>query len=151
MDFDKKILAPILAYLAVIPFLVGTAYIMMGYTSPLKQNEVLHLFLSYAAIVLAFKAGFNWGYAIVSKQKFGYLLLTSTSISLIAFSFLVVEIHGIRWLAVVFAFLAQLYFDKRLLSAKLIDDWYYNIRFSTTAIIMISIVLLMAFSKYGVG
>lgn len=151
MEFDKKSLAPVLAYIGVLPFIACAGYIVMGYTNPFTHKEIFHVYITYMAIMLSFLAGANWGYAIVSKEKFGFLLLTSVFISFIAWGFILVEIKGLALLALIFGFLAQLYCDKRMLSAKVIEPWFYHIRFNTTAIAIISVVMLLGFSKFGVA
>ncbi|MDW3094674.1 MAG: DUF3429 domain-containing protein [Gammaproteobacteria bacterium] len=131
-----------LAYLGVIPFVIGVTLISFGYQQFFLINDLAFMVSSYGLVIVVFMSGIHWGnYLSDEKSHSLNLLIASNLITLISwFAFLLISTE-LTLLIYCITFSALLYIDAKLLSLQVISKRYFKVRCVVTLIVVISLLL----------
>lgn len=149
--------AKILTYAGAIPFVVFTALLFVdGVDAPLskspstslnKANVALWL-TTYAAVILSFLGGIQWGIGIsmssAAPRSAKTLLCLSVLPSLFAWAMLFITTPTSRILVAIGLFGFVWMVDTLLNLQRIIPPWFYKLRTTITAIVMICLVISIA-------
>lgn len=122
----------VLGYAGLIPFVAATAAPWLGIITHAFAHTIL---LAYAAAILSFMAGIQWGLAMAHNQLTYARLGISVIPALIAWAALLLGGNiGLLLMAATFAGL--LVYDLQLVAAGLAEDWYPKLRWPLTIIVV---------------
>jgi len=105
------------------------------------------LALTYGAIIISFLSGIHWAvYMFFSDRCPCNLLLTSNITALLALLTLLLEKGRIAYILQSLCFLYLLTLDLKLYNAAILPHWFYSLRRNATAIVILSLSILMFFA-----
>lgn len=132
--------ASVLTYLGILPFVICTAALMVGF----EQIKATQILISYAAVIVSFIAGIHWSQAMKQiESSCGWLLISSNIIALLAWGSLLVP-HAVSSLALlIFLLLALLTIDHKLYTAGEIDAWFITLRRRVTTVVVVTLTLAL--------
>ena len=126
MKFD--ILLKNLTYLGLVPFIGIYVAILAGY-------DFVFEFKIYAALILSFLGGINWGVAMIKKNSI--FLLKSVVVVILCWALFLIKDNIIFMIGLSLLYLLQLYFDLSLKNKKIYNIEFYNYRIKVTIIVVI--------------
>jgi|TARA_Y100000389_G_scaffold193835_1_gene223080 hypothetical protein len=126
MKFD--ILLKNLTYLGLVPFIGIYMAILTGY-------DFVFEFKIYAALILSFLGGINWGVAMIKKNSI--FLLKSVVVVILCWLLFLIKDNIIFMIGLSLLYLLQLYFDLSLKNKKIYNIEFYNYRIKVTIIVVI--------------
>lgn len=137
--------ALILAYAGAIPF-VGLAIAL--WLAPIEhRSTTLQALTTYAAVVLSFLGGIQWGVAVKTHQdapkSAQTMFLLSVIPSLLAWAVLFLPSSGARLIVAIFLFGFVWLIDALLNLQKLIPPWFFRVRSIVTLIVIASLVVAL--------
>lgn len=128
-----------LTYAGTLPLVAGViaAYLKVGAIDPLTLVRI------YAAIIIAFLSGIHWScYIFFSSKCPRNLLVTSSAITLLAWSSLMFPQVKLALVLQSLCFLYLLVLDYKLKEAKILPAWFYALRNNATAIVVVCLMML---------
>jgi len=137
----------ILALAGAIPFVAGTALLWIG--SPVSPSLVTNALSAYAAVILSFLGGAQWGTALSinasAPRSARTLFLLSVMVPLLAWSMTFIDAirHKLIFALGLFALIWVV--DALLHLQQLIPAWFFRLRSIVTALVAVS--LLMAIGR----
>ena len=126
MKFD--IILKNLTYLGLVPFIGIYMAILTGY-------DFVFEFKIYAALILSFLGGINWGVAMIKKNSI--FLLKSVIVVILCWLLFLIKDNIIFMIGLSLLYLLQLYFDLSLKNKKIYNIEFYNCRIKVTIIVVI--------------
>jgi uncharacterized membrane protein YidH (DUF202 family) len=127
--------AETLGYLGLVPLFAGLAFV--GFGAEEHKIQALALFISYAALILSFLGGINWGRALSHNNPKYYI--TSIVPTLWAFASLIfVPLVSLVMLTI--GFVALLAYDMRHTDR----GWFFDLRVSLTTVVVLSLCFMAA-------
>ncbi|MEO8137538.1 MAG: DUF3429 domain-containing protein [Betaproteobacteria bacterium] len=134
-------LAFALAIAGSVPFVAAAAYLWIG--PPAHATVVLQVVCSYAAIILSFLGGIQWGVAVgiteTAPKSAQSMFLLSVVPSLLSCAMLFIDAAGARLIVAIFLFAFVWVIDALLHLQKLIPDWFFRLRCIITPIVIASL------------
>ncbi len=127
-------LARILTYLGLIPFLIFSLGIFFGY-------NVLFEFKVFAALILSFLGGINWGIAMINKNS-EILLKSIISVGLCWLLFLIDD-NTLFLTLLASLYLLQIYLDNKIKNLGFYDKWFINLRMQATLGVIFFIIIAL--------
>jgi Protein of unknown function (DUF3429) len=139
--------AVILAPAGAIPFIAGTALLWIG--SPVHASLVTNALSTYAAIILSFLGGAQWGAALSinasAPRSARTLFMLSVIVPLSAWAMVFVDTDRHKLIIAVGLFALLWVIDALLHLQQLIPAWFFRLRSIVTAVVAMS--LLMAVGR----
>ena len=149
----NKPLKPLtLTYLGALPF--GLALLMAAYGqfgwgeylghelrfSRFKSYTVAH---TYGAVIVAFLGGIQWGISLHQPANQQYFIISNV-LALIAWIslFMFASLTGV--MLITLAFGLALWVDRHAHRAGLLPDWFWQLRQRISAVVIISLIILMS-------
>ena len=123
-----------------LPFLGALALVFF----PILPLNAAHLASTYAALIIAFVAGTQWGLFLTFSQRSPIdLMIHSNIVTLIAWMGLLFSPVVLALALQGLCFLYLLYLDRRLLLSGIIPQWYFSLRRLVTAIVVVTLLALI--------
>ena len=138
-----------LTLLGVIPFLALVAMLFVSDTAQKSQTEqTVQLLTTYAAVILSFLGGIQWGLGIAvsdtAPRSAITLFFLSVVPSLLAWTMLFVSHPTSRILVAIFLFGFVWTIDTLLNLQKLIPSWFYKLRSIISFIVIVTLAIAVA-------
>jgi hypothetical protein len=142
MQPGNRVLAHILTYLGTLPLVLSAAMSMVGH----HEFNYDQMALTYGAVIVSFLSGIHWAtYLFYSERCPRNLLLTSNMAALLAWLSLLIASYRVMLFLQMLCFLYLLTLDLKLLTNDVFPQWFYALRRNATAIVVISLSVLMLF------
>ena len=129
-----------IALAGAVPFVWFSIYIAFEWTSDVPY--MLHLLLSYSAVMFAFLAGAHWGFAILHAREnpstARIMMYESAGAALLAFLITTISTSHLQLLAFAFLYAFIWGIDSLLYNNKIIPLWFFNVRGIVTPIVVVS-------------
>ncbi len=126
-----------LTFAGVIPFLLLT---ILLYNHWVAQSKVLAMLFSYAAVILTFLGGIQWGIGIVrldaNTLKFKHLFTLSILPSLAAWLLLLIDFPKLQLIGFIISFVSVLVIDTLLTLKDIMPRWFLLLRFGVSLIVI---------------
>ncbi len=137
-----------LMYLGALPFIAGAILSLLSIDTLPWLGSVVHIVSVYALVISVFMAGILWGITLqVNTDKFlGQVnfLISNVLALTIWFVYLIYPDSHSFLLTTVVAFLWLLMLDTKLVKRKLISSSYYRARKRVSAIVITSLLVIIA-------
>ncbi|MFB1002005.1 MAG: DUF3429 domain-containing protein [Pseudomonadales bacterium] len=137
-----------LMYLGALPFIAGALLSLLSIDTLPWLGSVVHIVSVYALVISVFMAGILWGVTLqVNTDNFlGQVnfLISNVLALTIWFVYLIYPDSHSFLLTTVVAFLWLLMLDTKLVKRKLISSSYYRARKRVSAIVITSLLVIMA-------
>ena len=137
-------LAYLLTLLGVTPFVVAAAVVASGPTE--HQALVIQLVTTYAAVILSFLGGIQWGIGVSiadsAPRSAQTLFMLSIVPSMLAWALLFVAQPNARVLVAISLFGFVWVVDALLCLQKIIPAWFFRLRSIVTAIVIASMIFV---------
>ena len=128
-----------------LPFVAGVAVVWFGPVA--YANTALQAICTYAAIVLSFLGGIQWGIGVSvfesAPKSAQSLFLLSVVPSLLAWAMLFIDASGARLIVAIFLFGFVWAIDALLHLQKLIPNWFFRLRCVMTPIVIASLTVAL--------
>lgn len=139
---NKELLAKILTYGGVTPFMALAVYSWFSVALPVYPLSVTAVFMVYGAVIVSFIAGVHWGVYMLSNLQKPNLFIHSNIIALLAWaSVFVPPPFGALLLIVCFVYL--LWLDNMIYVHDVTERWFYSLRRRATGLVVLAITLFM--------
>jgi len=137
-----------LMYLGALPFIAGALLSLLSIDTLPWLGSVVHIVSVYALVISVFMAGILWGVTLqVNTDNFlGQVnfLISNVLALTIWFVYLIYPDSHSFLLTTVVAFLWLLMLDAKLIKQQLISSSYYRVRKRVSAIVIMSLLVIMA-------
>ncbi len=137
MKFGEKgeTIAEIIGYMGLLPLFIGLA--LVGFGPDIYKLQALALFISYAALILSFLGGVNWGRALShNNPKYYVASILPTLWAFVALIFAPL----ISLVMLTIGFVALLAYDVKHMSR----GWFFDLRVSLTTVVVLSLCFMAA-------
>jgi Protein of unknown function (DUF3429) len=143
MQHHAHLLARALTLAGAIPFV---ALAIAVWTAPAAYHaQVGNVLIAYAAIILSFLGGIQWGGAVAlaesAPRSAQTMWLLSVIPSLLAWAMLFVPGSGVRVIVAICLFAFVWVIDALLHLQKLIPNWFFRLRTLITGIVIASLLI----------
>ncbi|MEM6582527.1 MAG: DUF3429 domain-containing protein [Pseudomonadota bacterium] len=139
---------PALMFAGTLPFLFGALWLLTGQSVPLLNIPTVLLLKSYTLAIASFMAGVHWGQSLNEPAMGAATRLSSNVFCLIPWLLWMGQASNpLFFSASALVFAGLLYFDHRLLVARMIKGDYWRLRKNVSAIVIIALVLAAFLSK----
>jgi len=139
---SKEIVARLLTYGGVLPFLFLPCYRLLTGSSTFLAVDVQTLLMTYGAVIVSFVAGIHWG-VFLFRQCSLNLFLHSNIVALLSWlSLLSTLLWGV--VILLFCFVYLLWIDTVLVRQQLLEPWFYRLR------VHASVMALLSLASYAV-
>ena len=135
----------LLSLLGGLPFIAGAAIVWfspIAYTSP-----TLSALFTYAAIVLSFLGGIQWGIGVsvseTAPKSAHSLFLLSIVPALLSWAMLFIDAVGSKIMVAIFLFGFAWAIDALLHLQKLIPNWFFRLRCIMTPVVIVSLAAVL--------
>ena len=133
-----------LAYMGTIPFVSGAMLSLFGYQQVFFSNDMISIVNSYGLAIVIFMSGIHWGnYISDSRCNSINLLITSISITLLAWLVFLLTPVYLTLSFYCICFLSLLLIDTRLVNLQVISRSYFKLRLIVTSVVIISLLLIV--------
>lgn len=141
MDHRQRVTAIVLTYAGTLPLIALMVGVLAGWLPVWHASRMAML---YGAAIVAFLAGIHWACHLFYAAKCPRnLLLTSNMVALLAWISLLSPLSIWPMLLQVLCFLYLLVLDHRLLSAGILQAWFYALRRNATFIVVSTLSVMM--------
>ncbi|MEM8660722.1 MAG: DUF3429 domain-containing protein [Pseudomonadota bacterium] len=139
---------PSLMFAGTVPFLFGALWLFTGQSVPVLNISTVLLLKSYTLAIASFMAGVHWGQSLSEPAMGPGTRLLSNVFCLIPWLLWVGQASNpLFFSASALVFASLLYFDHRLLIARLIKSDYWRLRRNVSAIVITALVVAAFLSK----
>jgi len=137
-----------LGYSGLLPFIIATAMVWLGFKLPWLNAEFA--FISYSAIILSFISGSLWGRATVlsTSSATGRLLIQSNLFSILAWTALLLNQTLISLTILAVGYVSLLAIERKAKELCLNQD-YISMRFRLTLVVVILHLLMLIHQFFG--
>jgi hypothetical protein len=136
----------ILTFAGIIPFL---SLAFFSHKDWLNHARIHELLFSYAAIILTFLGGIQWGIGVVrldeKKLSFPHLFTLSIIPSLVAWLLLLLHYPKLQLIGFIISFVFVICVDVSLTLKSIMPRWFLMLRFCVTFVVMT--LLLISYSS----
>jgi hypothetical protein len=126
-----------------IPFLLSILFL---HNTWLSHAKVLEIVFTYAAIVLTFLGGVEWGIGVIrfeeNKLNFPYIFILSILPSLAAWLLVLLDFPKLQLIGFILSFIIVLGVDIALTLQKIIPTWFLKLRIAITLIVVTLLILI---------
>ena len=142
MNFAPRQIATVLLYLGTVPFVVCVFFLLFGKMVGLGLYRPLaaQAIISYAAIVVSFLGGIQWGIGLSTIDQQPHtarsLFLLSIVPSLLAWAMLFLPVSTSRIIVAIFLVGFVWIIDALLHLQKVIPDWFFRLRSIISCVII---------------
>ena len=137
----KQRLIYALTLAGILPFVIGTVF-SLSPTLLTTWQWLDGITIAYAATIMAFLGGIQWGMALLqSDQKAVPWLITSNIIALTAFTSLLISAKSIALILLIIGFLFTLIVDLLILNTNSPFNGYRTLRICVTAVVCVLLVI----------
>ena len=137
--------AVVLSLAGAVPFIAGTVLLWFGPAQ--NVAPILQAVVTYAAIVLSFLGGIQWGIGVSIRESAPKsaqsLFLLSVVPSLLAWVMLFIDASGARLIVAIFLFGFVWVIDALLHLQKLVPHWFFRLRSIATPIVIVLLTLAL--------